>query len=147
VTFTAGQRLANLVFVDAASYERCCLVTDSTGNQLLVATRKMQQPSESADQPVESTLEVMVIDLAGRILDRKRLPFSTFLGKLPEPLGNADQLVFGVFGYQPNTDGTTDRRAFGPGTICIIENGRLNPVRKLDPPQPPSDQTVGDDSQ
>jgi hypothetical protein len=133
-TVSAGQTLASIVLWNSGPTTHCYSVTDSSGDKLLALTRPLNQHASEAQMPDSSPgLEILLIDSAGRVLDRSRVPGSSLLGRLAEPRGKADQLVFGTPSYE-SQDGTFDIRAVGPGAVCIVEDGQLKTVRTIDPP-------------
>lgn len=121
---------------------QCFSVTDSHGEKVLVVTRPLLQEAGD-EQTIESSpppRELLLIDTAGRIFARRPCPGGGLVGKLPEPHGKADQLVFGTRTYVNDQNGTLVLRIAGPGVVCIVEDGELKTVRSIPAPISPANQ-------
>jgi hypothetical protein len=140
-SISVGQTLSHVALLNWAQGIQCYAVTDSRGERFLVVVRPPRAASDDGEVlEVSSAVELLLIDSAGRILDRSPLPKDRLLGKLAQPCGKADQLVFGTWRYVSNRDGTFSTRfVVGPGTVRIIDNGQWRTVQKIDAPESSDD--------
>jgi hypothetical protein len=121
---------------------QCYAVTDSNGEKVLVVTRS--SPQESGDEQMTEAplpLELLLIDMAGRVFVRRPCPGSGLVGKLAEPQGKADQLVFGARTYVSDQNGSIVLKVAGPGVVGIVQDGELKTVQTIVPPVPPANET------
>jgi hypothetical protein len=142
---TSGQTLATFVVWDPTANVQCFSVTDSHGEKVLIATRPL--PQEPGDEPttgITPPREYLLIDTAGRIFARRPCPGDGLVGKLAEPHGKADQLVFGTRTYVVGNNRTVNQSVRGPGVVCIVEQGELKTVRSIPAPAPPRNETPND---
>jgi hypothetical protein len=130
-TVSAGQALSKIVLWDTGQNANCYSVTDTHGEKLLIASRQITPEPDSrgvVDDAAPTEYELLLIDASGRIIERTRVQ-QQLVGKLAEPRGLADQLVFGTPRHiVPASDGSPSVRVVGPGSIGIIENGKLKMV-------------------
>lgn len=140
-TVSAGQVLARIVLREPDLDFQCFSVTDSRAERVLIVTRPL--PQESGDEATAESSpppprELLLIDSAGRIFARQPCPGAVLVGKLAEPHGKADQLVFGTPDYEMVQGGTFTLRVADPGAICIVEDGELKTVRSIPAPISPA---------
>jgi hypothetical protein len=106
--------------------------TDAAGQSLYIITRPKQIDGRDPDVDpswIQSTQELVVVDSSGNIASPIASPVGILLGKLPDPLGTADQLVFGnaLRLSRPRT-GKTEVQ---PVVVCIIEHSELKVIRQV----------------
>jgi hypothetical protein len=128
-TFT----ISALVLANSMDSPQTCWAVDSRGDKILVVTRRIAESASGDSQ----TLEVTLIDSSGQVLNRstiQSLQFPTIVGKLAEPHGLADQIIFATPGYVTTQDGAVHLKAVGPGSIRIIDQGCWSEVQTIDAP-------------
>jgi hypothetical protein len=133
-TVNSGQAIAKIVLWEPAMDIQCFSATDSHGEKLLIVTRPLPRPAtdeQSNDYDYPPPRELLLIDMAGRIFARQSCPGGGLVGKLAEPHGQADQLVFGTKANLGDRNGTVALRVVGPGVICIVDDGGLKTVRLI----------------
>jgi hypothetical protein len=162
VAVSSGQ---SLVLLDPIADFQCFSVTDSHGEKVMVVTRPLRQSDgdeRSANSPhlqdfdgdggldllvaadhanTPPARELLLIDSAGRIFARRRCPGSGLVGKLAEPHGRADQLVFGKRTLVSDPNGLSSICVVGTGVVCIVEGGELKAVRSIPASAPPTKQS------
>lgn len=147
-TVSSGQTLARAVMWEPGFDFQCFSVTDSHGEKVLIVTRPL--PQDGDDEPTGESSprprELLLIDTAGRIFARRPYPGATLVGKLAEPHGKADQLVFGTRTHVNDQNGTLLLRVAGPGAVCIVEDGELKMIRSIDVPTAPKGKTPATES-
>jgi hypothetical protein len=133
---TTGQSFKLYPISCSTSDTHCYSVTDSHGETVLVVTQSI--PSQDNDEQATDSwpaLEILVVDSAGRILQRSRILAGNILGKLAQKQGKADQLVCGVERLLAQQDGSLSTEVVGPGAVFIVEDGRLKSVPSIDAPE------------
>ncbi len=135
-TVQAGQQLA--IVVDGWwPTSRAGPVVDSDGVRMFLVGRTRRTPSEHSDSdatPSSATRELLLVDPSGRIMDRREMADEWLLGKLSQPLGKADQLVFGP--RQGRLVRLSNGRVLparpSRGTVYVVENGSLKKLRPIE---------------
>jgi hypothetical protein len=134
VSVNTGQTIGQLIFWDSQAM-RVYSVSDSRGERLTIVVHTVPATVDDAENPNEfSAKEVLIIDSAGQILDRSIIRDGDLIGKLSEPLGQAEQVVFGATGWVANQNGVLHTTAVGHVSVRIIERGQWKTVQTIEAP-------------
>jgi hypothetical protein len=116
---------------------RSFAITDSAGEKLWLVTQPCSLGADMDGDGVsdmsDAKQELLVIDTGGNIIGRFASPVGILLGRLQQPYGKADQLVFGP-ASSLRAAANDEWLASGPATVCIIERGRLRVVSHVPAP-------------
>jgi hypothetical protein len=113
----------------------CVAINDAAGERLwiIVRPKKIEGDDPGVDPSwIQSTQELLIIDSSGNLASPIESPVGILLGKLSDPLGKADQLVFGKAMRLaiPSTRKVEDQLV----RVCIVEHGQLKTVQELNIP-------------